>query len=110
MQISDVIGVFFVTGIVSGISCAGIAYIRGVSAGGWFVLGFLLDVPAILFVSIAQPTQYAIEAKGLEEGTHKKCDYCAEVVRAEAVKCRYCTSPLEVKEPPKEQNNSQLNE
>jgi hypothetical protein len=92
----------FAVGIASGISCAAIASVRGVDVGGWFVLGLLLSLPAILFVSIAQPSRHAIEQRGLESGTHKKCDYCAEAVKSEAVKCRHCASPLEVIQPPEE--------
>ena len=102
------LGILVVLGIASGATCAMIAFMRGVSPGGWFVLGLLLNVPAILFVAIAQPTQYAIEQKGLQAGTHRKCDYCAEVVKREAVKCRYCASPLEVKEPPQKRINLHL--
>ena len=98
MQMSDIFGIIFVFSIVSGVTCAKIAHGRGVHSGGWFVLGFLLNLPAILFVSIAQPTQHAIETKGLENGTHKKCVYCAEVVKKEAVKCRYCASDIEGEE------------
>ena len=108
MEGISIIGIIFVVNIISGISCAAIADSRGVNPGGWFVLGLLLSVTALLFVSIALPNQKELSEKGIEKGTHKKCPYCAEVVRAEALKCRFCHSTLEVEEPPqKETYNTQ---
>ena len=101
METGELILLIFFVHVVSGIACAVIALERGVKAGGWFFLGFLLNLLAVLFVSIALPNPQQVAEDGIEKGTHKKCDYCAEVVKAEAVKCRYCHSPLEAKVPRK---------
>ena len=95
MEIESIIILLFFTSIGSATACALIAYARGVNPGGWLVLGLLLNLIALLFVSIALPTQEKIDANGLASRTHKKCGYCDEVVKKKAVKCRYCHSPLE---------------
>ncbi len=71
MELADGMGVFFITGVISGTSCAAIASARGISPGGWFVFGLLLNFPVILFVSIALLSQYGLEQKGLKEGTQE---------------------------------------
>ena len=61
---------------------------------------------SIPFAAIAQPSLIGIEKRGIMDGTHKKCPQCAEVVKAEAVKCRFCHSTLEVEEQQQENNDS----
>jgi len=34
----------------------------------------------------------------MENATMKKCPYCAEMVKSEAIKCRYCCSNLTTKD------------
>ena len=98
MDAGTIFAILFCSAVVSGIICAVIADARGVNPGGWFFIGFLLNGMAIPFAAIALPYQANLEKKGIENGTHKKCPECAEVVKAEAVKCRYCHSTLEVEE------------
>ena len=102
----DLIVPMLVAGVVCGIACALIADVRGAHSGGWFVLGFLFSFAALLFVSIVPLNREKLGEEGIQKGTHKKCDYCAEVVKAEAVKCRYCASPLEVRPKEVEEDNS----
>jgi hypothetical protein len=99
MEIGLIIITLFFTSFASATACAIIGYNRGVSPVLWFVLGLLLNLPALFFVSIALPNHAKIDEKGLMSRTHKRCGYCDEVVRRKAVKCRYCHSTLEVEEP-----------
>ena len=94
MEIGLIIITLFFTSFASATACAIIGYNRGVSPVLWFVLGLLLNLPALLFVSIALPNHAKIDEKGIVQGTHKSCGYCYEIVKRKAVKCLYCHERL----------------
>jgi hypothetical protein len=69
---------------------------RGRSGTGWFWLSFLLlGQFALLFVLVMHPLERGIEERRLKDGELKRCPTCAELVRPEALKCRYCLAELD---------------
>ena len=81
--------------VVVGIAARG----RGRSGIGWALLAFVLSPLLAGFLVLALPSRSAaaraLEAEAPAEKTHARCPACREMVRRDAVKCRYCGAVLE---------------
>lgn len=63
--------------------------------GGSFISGFLFSLllsPLIagLILAVRKPLKSTLEERELASGRMKRCPHCAELIRAEAKRCRFC--------------------
>ncbi|MDB2455457.1 hypothetical protein N9W76_04855 [Planktomarina temperata] len=72
-----------------------IAQTKGKSFGTWYVYSILLLPIALIHSLVIEKDSAEMEARSLSEG-NKKCPYCAELVKREAIICKHCKSELKV--------------
>jgi hypothetical protein len=80
----------FVVWLLFGVAAAMVAANKGLGGCLWFGLGILFGPFGLIFALVTPADQQGVETKALQSGAMKRCPSCAELVRADASRCRYC--------------------
>ena len=87
----ELVGFWVLCAVITGIVAAS----RGRSGFGWFLLGLLISVFALILVALLPSQRPApLDPNAPRPDTHVRCPDCKELVLNEARVCKHCGAKL----------------
>ena len=81
--------------VLCGVVAAVVASNKGNSGVSWFFMGVLLGPIGLILSLVVSGDPAVVERKKIEGGGYRRCEKCAELIRSEARKCRFCGSDVD---------------
>lgn len=82
-----------ITGFIWLFSCIGAAIVasnKGRDGMGWFLIGAILGPIGFILSLVVAGNEENLQNSAIESGQFKTCEYCAELVKAQAKICKHC--------------------
>ncbi|RSU55351.1 zinc ribbon domain-containing protein [Sphingobium yanoikuyae] len=80
--------------ILFGVAAMLVMQNKGRSGCGGFAMGFLLGPIGLVIALVLSADHRTMEKREMQSGSMRKCPQCAELIRPEARKCRFCGSEV----------------
>lgn len=96
---------FLVIAILLGLIPAAIAKSKGRSFGLWWLYGFLIFIVALPHALMIRPNIQGLDEQAKLTG-FRKCPFCAEFVRPDAIVCKHCGRDIPAPPPVTETSSS----
>ena len=80
--------------VACGILAAVIASNKGRSGFAWFFIGLITGIFGLILALVIKEDPDEMQKKAIASGGNKKCPYCAEIVKSEAIVCKHCGRDL----------------
>lgn len=87
--------IWIITWLICGFICSVIAGAKGRSASMYFLTGLILGPLGIVLCAVIPANVAQVERDAVQLGNLRKCPFCAELVKTEAIVCKHCSRDLE---------------